>query len=307
MSTCNTPLPNIGSRCRHRIAEIYQLVFTSTYDNTGALNKIALSDAVTLANWQAKFNIFNFSATPLSKFVPTGRWHLIQPDQQDAVTVDEGGYYVKLAEGRFDYTGKWNNPSPYQVKQLKEMETGDVSIYMIDADGRIFGRKEGTDLYPIALQMFMVQNYNPGSYEAQAAVMIGMSLENPKDMNDLWAVELASGNPNSQNDFYNLINCSATVSTPAVTGCIVDIAIDETGDAVTGLATSGTTEYTKWKFVSAAGVVVSLAADTSVTESSTVPGRYTVNEATLLTSGTTYSLQISIAPFDILKAAVVVP
>jgi hypothetical protein len=55
------------------------------------------------------------------------------------------------------------------------------------------------------------------------------------------------------------------------------------------------------------GTVVSLAADTSLTESSTVAGRYTVNEAALLTAGTVYNLQISISPFDIAEATVTVP
>jgi hypothetical protein len=303
---CNSPLPNIGSRCRFSTSEIHQLVFASIYNDAGALNKISLADAVTLANWQTKFNVYNFSATPLTKFVPTGRLHLIQPDQQEAITVDEGGYMEKLADGRYDISARWNNPSPWQVEKIKELETKGIAIYMIDADGRIMGKTDGTDLYPIPLQSFMATNYNFKSYETQAHIDMMMSLANARDINELWGVELTTGNPNSINDFFSLLDCTATVSTPAVTGCVVDIALSETAEAVSGLAAG--TSYTKWKFVKVAdGTVVSLAADTSLTESTTVPGRYTVNEAALLTSGSAYYLQISISPFDIAEATVTVP
>lgn len=303
---CNSPLPNIGSRCRFSTAEIHQLIFASIYDDSGALNKISLANAVTLANWKAKFDVYNFSATPLAKFVPTGRLHLIQPDQQEAITVDEGGYIEQLADGRYDISARWNNPSPYQVKKIKELQTKGIAIYMVDADGRIMGKTDGTDLYPLPLQMFSSSNYNFKSYETQAHIDLMMSLANSRDINDLWGVELSSGNPNSVNDFYSLLDCTATVSTPAVTGCVVDIKLSETSEAVSGLAAG--TSYTKWKFVKVSdGTVVSLAADTSLTESTTVPGRYTVNEAALLTSGAAYMLQISISPFDIAEATVTVP
>ena len=303
-NTCNVSLPNLGSKCKYNSAEIHQLIFLSTANDTGQLNKITLADAVTLANWQAKLDIFNFSATPLAKAVVSGRLHLINPDQQDADMIDEGGYQEKLRDGDYNITARFNNPSPYQINELKKMERAAISIYMIDATGRVIGMKDGDDFIPIPLSYFDTTNFNFKSYETQGHADLMMRVAIPTDMNRLWMIELTDGNPNSTNDFYPLINASQTISSPAVTGCVTAIKIDETGEALSGLA-SGTTDYQKWKFVKSDGTEVSLVGNASVSENAATPGTYTVDEASLLTTGT-WSLQISYPPFDILKATVTV-
>lgn len=300
---CNSPLSNLGSKCKFNIAEIIQLVFVATQNESGALNYLSLSNAALKAQWQAKFNIYNFSTVPLTKFVPSGRLYQVVSDVAEDKTVDENGYYEKLADGDYDIMARVNNPSPYQVKQLKALESTTLSVYLIDKNGKIFGISNGTNLYPIELMNFSATNYKLKTDSAQAMSDLKMRLLDPADINELWGVELSDGNPNSLNDFYSLQNCIATITTPATTGCVVDVELEETGEAVTGL-----TAHASWKFVKTTdGTVKSLAGSGSLVESTTIAGRYTVNESALLASGSAYYLQISIAPFDIAEATVTVP
>jgi hypothetical protein len=306
MDNCNTILPNLGGKCRFNAAEIIQMILVSTYDDNGVPNKLTLSTATAKASWQAKFNIFGYAANSLSKFVPTGRIYRVIADQTDPAEVDDGGYYEKLRDGDYNITAQFNNPSPYLAAQIKKLDGKQISIYMVDANGKIIGIKEGADFYPIPLQNFGAQNYTLKSFESQAMVPIKMRLQNPQDINDLWMIELADGNANSVNDFYSLQDCTLVIGTPAVTGCVATVTLTETGDPVSGL--SGSTMFGSWKFKNTAtGVLTSLAATGSLTESAVNPGVYTVNESTLLTSGQSYMLQIGIAPFDIVQAIVTVP
>ena len=156
---CNAPLSNLGSKCKFNIAEIIQLIFVATTNESGALNYLSLTNAALKAQWQAKFNIFNFSTVPLTKFVPSGRLYQVVSDVAEDKTVDENGYYEKLADGDYDIMARVNNLSPYQVKQLKVMESTTLSVYLVDKNGKIFGISDGTNLYPIELMNFSATNY----------------------------------------------------------------------------------------------------------------------------------------------------
>jgi len=91
------------------------------------------------------------------------------------------------------------------------------------------------------------------------------------------------------------------MSIPATTGCVAALATDRYGVAVSGLV------YTDFNFYDAIApaVAIPLTASTELTESP--DGTYTINKASLLTLGHTYTLKITGDTYDIATGKVVVP
>ena len=306
MSTvCNTALSNLGSGdCKLNMSEMRRIVFVSKNKESGALNYIAQADAATLTNWQTLFDKYAFSSSVLEKAVPTTwLWKLLN-EQGDPVTYDEDGDYVKLRDGDYTVSFELHEEVPEYVGALKEMEENTLCVYLYDvaASGlaRVWGIKDGTDLYPFEITGLQVPNFNLKTSEAISSELIKFRVKFPKKMNALTSVEILLSDLTDDTDFYSLVDAAQVISTPAVTGCITVIDTDRYDEAVTGIA------YTAFDFIDAADdSSVTLAAAGSVTESPN--GTYTINEAALLTTGHTYSLQISHSGYDIAVADVVVP
>lgn len=301
MSTCAYNLPNPGNvNCPVVIGEIKRFLFVSYKDASGAENKISVSDAAAIANWQTLFDKYNFSSDKLTKVVPSTLIFEAAPEQGDPEVFDTAGYYKKTKEGDYNWNFMLNDVDPYYVKQMKLMERNNLAVFMVDTNNKVWGKKSGTDLYPIRLQNINVRNFNPPAYQSISQEQVTFRLYDPEDMNDLYGVTVADGDVYDDGDFYSLVNATGTVSSPAVTGCQVVIATDAESVAVTGIV------YGEITFRDQAdSSTATLAASGSLTESP--DGTYVINEAALLTTGHTYTLEISHSGYDITCGDVVVP
>ena len=301
MAECNPTLPNLGSGdCKLQIGLIRRICFVSQKKEDNSKNTISLATAVALATWQALFDIPGFETNPLEKIVPSDKIYLALSEQEDPVTYDEDGYYKKLKDGNYNITFQLNELYPDKIRAYKELELANVAVWLIDADGKIWGIKNGVNLDPIPLLNFAVENFNLQSTEIISKEAVVMRLENSEDMNALTYVELASGNPLSESDFYSLIDVDTAISTPAVTGCIVTLDTERYDEAVTGFVFGDFIFYGD----TAPTGAITLAGAGSLTE---VAGVYTVNESSLLTTGHTYTLKIRHDGYDVATGSVVVP
>ena len=321
MANCNATLPNASFGCKFDINEIRRFGWTAYKDNGSNRNKIAIADAALLSNIQALFDVPDYRSNTvdnddLTKLLISQLMYEAMAEQADSVTNNDGGYYVKLADGDLTFTAVLKQPSPYMLDQLKELESLDLSMYLFDqkkgGNARIWGMLDGTDIVPLRLQNVDIPDFIPGSRETPSQVTVTFQLRNPSDMNKLYGVEIvddvASGDGlgsdiTDDSDFYALYNASMTITSPAITGANIVIATDtELGsEPVTGIA------FGDWTFRRSDDETdeIVLAAGSSVTESP--DGTYVVNEAALLTSGKTYAVEIAFSGFNITAGDIIVP
>ena len=303
MAVCNeTLLPNLGSGSCDLVQGEQKRVFpTSTKKEDGTLNKMLLTDAPTLANWQILFDKPNFSDSALEKVVPTDIVFETKQENGEPVNFDQGGFFKKLANGDAKITFVVYDKVAQYVKKMYEMADKNLSIYLGDDKNQMGGKKDGLYLVPIKVQTMSVTPFTIANREAPATSTVTIQLKNPLDMNDFWMVEVTDGDMSEDSDFYSLNDVNTTISIPATTGCVAALATDRYGVAVSGLV------YTDFNFYDAIApaVAIPLTASTELTESP--DGTYTINKASLLTLGHTYTLKITGDTYDIATGKVVVP
>lgn len=306
---CNTNLTNIGNGdCKLNIGRIRRMMFTSLRKEDQTYNYITKADAATLAAWQTLINKYSFDTDKLEKVVPTPTLYEVVAEQTDSSAHDSDGYYEKIKDGDITITATLKSVHPGVIRAFKDLEKTTLGVYLIDDDGRIGGKESGINLYPVPIIGLDVQNFMLKGEDISMSTF-KFRIKNPEDMNYLYLVELATGDALSESDIYSLIDGTCVVTSPAVTGGVFTLTDDRYGEAIEGLATSGSTEYLYWKFYDNAdpSTLIPLAADTSITESTTTPGQYTVNEAALFTTGHVYTLKLEAPGYDIPEATVTVP
>lgn len=298
---CNSALTNLGSGdCKLNMSEVRRILFTSKLKEDGTQNYISLSNAATLANWQTLFDKYNFSTSILEKVVPTCWIYKFVTEQTDPQSYNEDGAYVKLRDGDMNCSFELNMEVPEYVGALKALENNTLSVYLIDADSRVWGRKDGVNLYPVEIQALQVPNFQIKSAAAPSIEVVRFGFKSPTDLNALTGVEITDGDVASDSDFYSLIDCDVTISSPAATGCVAVIDTSRYDEAVHGIT------YGAFSFVDiATSVAKGLASGSSLVESPN--GTYTINEAALLTAGHSYYLKISWSRYDIEVGTVTVP
>lgn len=305
-TSCNTALQNLGKAgCKIDLKVLKRIGLVSTKKEDGAYNKIAKTDATAIANWQELMDKPAFSSDVLEKIVWTPVVYEFASDQAEPTAFDTDGYYSKTKDGDYTITFKLNEVDAYTIKQLALNSDKQLSFYMLDAGTKAIGRDVGDDLYPIEAVFVNTQNVNLPTSELISQEMVTIRVKFPEQMNELLAVQIADADYSDDDDFYSLEDVSTTISTPAVTGCVATLVTDSGDVAVTGLAAGD--DYLKWNFYDDAAptVAIPLAAAGSISEGS--DGVYTINEATILTSGQTYSLKVTVSGYDIEVGTVVVP
>lgn len=300
-STCNEALPNLGSACKLVMSEQRRVMFVSKNKEDGSINKILITDAATLANWQTLFDKYNFSSDVLEKVVPTQWIYKLVPEPGDPTVYDEDGDYEKLREGDYNMQFEVHSAVADYISKMKELENVTLCVYFIDADTRVWARKDGTDLVPLEIIGLDVPNFNLKTAELPSIELVKFRIKYPKHMNALTSVEVTDGDVMSDTDFYSLIDVSTTITAPAITGCVADLETTRDGDAVTGFVFGDFVFYDDI----APTVPIPLAAAESLIEDP--DGTYTINEAALLITAHTYLLKISHSGYDVEVGTVVVP
>jgi hypothetical protein len=303
-------LTNIGVDLGFTHAPIRRLVFCLTSNDSGVANVLTLSNAAVLANWQAKFNTYAFAADTSLKFMASPLVREFAKADVEAVWWEVEDYKVKMHNPNVDVTFSILDPSPYILKNMAALEDDLVSVFLITENCEAIGIKDGANLKPIPIKSgsLSVPPYNPRGYSEGSKNVISFRLNVYNDLNSLVAVTIASADVNDDTDFFSLRSCTATVTVPATTGCVITPVVDDvdpsapgTAIPVTGIVHGEITLTDQ----AAPYTVKSLAGSGSLTYLS---GVYTVNESSLLTSGHTYTLKISHAGYDLVpNVSVVVP
>ena len=301
-------LTNLGLDLGFTQSAIRRMIFCLTTNDSGTANKISLSNAAVLANWQTQFNQYAHLSDASDKFVCSPLVREVSKADTEAVFWEVEDYKRKMRNGDADISFSLLDPSPYILKNLKELEDETISVYMIDEDCKAIGVKDGTDLKPLPIKIgsFSSPNWSPGGYTEGSRNVVTFRLDSATDLNSVVAVTIASADVYDNSDFFSLRTCTGTVASPAVTGCTITPVVDDVDPEApaTAIPVVGIV-YTEITFTltTTPFTVVSLAAAGSLTYLS---GVYTVNEVSLLTADKSYTLKISHSGYDIIPSGLVI-
>jgi hypothetical protein len=301
-------LPNLGIDLGFTNSSIRRMIFCLTTNDSGSANVISLSNAAVLANWQTQFNQYDHLTDNSDRFVCTPTLREVSKADSEPEFWEVEDYKRKMREGNADISASLLDVSPYILANLKAFEDQEISVFFIDEDCKAIGIKSGTDLkpFPIKSGSFSCPNWSPGGYTEGSRNVFTFRLDAASDLNSVVGVTIASADVYDDTDFYSLRDASATVSSPAVTGCSFTPTVDDTDPDAPGTAINiAGIVYGEIVFKDQAGGNESLASADSLTY---LAGVYTVNEAALLTAGHTYDIQISHAGYNVVFTnACVVP
>jgi len=304
-------LTNIGIDLGFIHDSIGRMIICLTTDDSGTTNKISLSNAAAIANWQTQFNQYAFLSDASDKYVPTPILREVVKEEGEATFWEVEDYKRKMRNADVDISASLLDPSPYILKNLAEYEDETISAWFITTDTipKAIGILDGTDLkpFPIKVNSFSVPNYSPGGYEEGSRNVFTFRLNSGADLNSIVSVAIADADVTDDTDFFSLRTSSATISSPALTGCVFTPTVDDvdptapaTDINITGIVFGEVVFRDR-----ANDSTVSLADANSISYSS---GAYTVNEAGLLTTGHTYDIETSHSGYDVVFTnACVVP
>lgn len=307
-------LSNIGVFGQnYQFGKVRRLAFQLKYKEDGTRNKLTGSSGqITLATLQTLVNKHSYDSDVKEKLVITPFVYQYKPTPEDPTIYDNNdNFRLKTKEGDLTATFIMEMPHPGIVRQLKEYENYQIGMYQIDDDSRIGGYVDDTYIYPIECSL-EVKPWKQFDYEDPTKLMCTIRFYNPLDINhfDFAQIVDADGddaNINDNTQFYSLTDCKLTVTTPAVTGCIVKVENKRLSTVGNSVGITGLT-YTDFQFRNQTTLATTaLAGAGSITESTSVEGQYTINESALLTAGVSYWIEIIADKYDAVRAAVVVP
>ena len=140
--------------------------------SNGTLNQI--DDPSLKASWTAVKN-----ATDSTKVVALPNFYSpsIVPGDRQIVGENSNdtpdGIGIVLGEGASTISGNFSQAHPVTISQLKKLECEQLGIYLVNASGRIFGKKAtpsdsattAVSISPIPIKSFFVKGYETGSMD----------------------------------------------------------------------------------------------------------------------------------------------
>jgi hypothetical protein len=301
--------PNIGADLGLNHGPIRRLVFCLTNKDSGEANVIPLADAASIANWRTRFNTFYHASDPSVRFVPTPLVYQVGFEDGEPTYWEVEDYRRTMRQATSDLNFSLLDPSPYILKNLANLEDSILSVFFITSDNKAIGMKDGTNLKPLPIQAnsLSVPYYKPSGYDVGSDNVVSFRLSSGADRNNIVAVTIADGQVTDSADFFSLRAATGVVSSPATTGCVINITLDDVNPADPGTAIPVTgIVHGEVKFVlqESPYTEVSLASAASLT---VVGGQLTINEADLLTTQKVYLPKISHNGYDIVCGTVTVP
>jgi len=297
-------MDNLGISVGLAIKSARRLIICPTYDDSEAVNDIAISslvsNAVPIAVLQALYDKWwhidtdnKMMATPqLSEFTFT---------DNDPVKSESEWYSRVLQDGTRDVSFVFNDITPRVIAQLRLLSvSGLFSFYIVTSDDRLIGKFDGTNLVPFQIQsgsIYVGSKKLPG-YTEHAKDVITFRMNEANAMDEMFAIPISGGYVTSDAAHWSLEDATCTPSSQTVDGVTLTVVKTarnvETGvqDPVTGIlftevaadATDGTDDE-----------VPALTANWEETSD----GVYVWDETGVFTSGKTYTVKISKSKVDV--------
>jgi hypothetical protein len=307
--SCTDGIINFGQPvCIDSFDRVARIVFVNYQDNAGAVNSIKTSDFTSGVLNAAYF------AGKLNDTDKSQRWYLtetinmVEPVREDNVTQEIDGIMYNVAQGVKTFSGQFNGgvASPKYSGVLKSLGCQQMGYFYFDVQGNIVGSWNDVtgELDPIKIQRntFQVKYIEPTKTTVQGIqlkFMIG-ELENDADLNYIPASDITA----DLEALRSMIDAEFTAATSiTTTGFVVTLGYVY-GTAFTNQPYVGgiTANFTLTEVTPTPGAITI----TSVTESSTIPGKYTF-VIPAQTSGDALSLDFTKTGFEADAITITIP
>lgn len=249
MSCCLTPLMNTGAGCSAILKDSRQLFFVKKYKTDGSRNYLDLSASLTTAIFTALIN----KADVNERVYPSLLLEFDTPENGEAISVDLGQERsLKLADGirKESVQMVGEKASNILAGEMKKLECGEWSAYVVDRDGSIRGMFDGTDktkLYPISIDegsmsvTFLNQNLTTPTAQS---IKLDFSWSRSEAIEDVRVVDV-SEMTNSPLGLKGLFTVTGVVTAISTTGYTLQL-ITQYGSMLTPVYVAGmvTTDLT---------------------------------------------------------------
>jgi hypothetical protein len=302
-------ISNIGINRGFTHGAIRRVGFILKSTTAGTDNLISIADADTLANLQAKQNVWDHSADTSLRLLWTSIVYKATSTPGDPVTWEVEDFKEEMRAGVEDMAFSLLNPSPQYMDRLIALKASVLGVYFLTEYDELLGMKDGVNIKPFPVQFgsLSIPNYKTRGYSEGSENIFSFRLLSGVDKNKMISVVVDDGDVTSDEDFFSLEPATGTIGAPAVTGCTITPVCDNynpTDAAGTAIPVTGIT-YTMITFVDQADdSEVTLAAAGSLTYTG---GVYTVNEAALLTTAHVYDVEIEMPRYQVTCGIVTVP
>ena len=282
LCSCGVSLQNTGTpNCIPIFGVTKQLILVPLIADDGTYNSIDPTDTLDSAYFTALIN----NADDSKRWYPTGAMKNVSGERADPITETfEDGSKVFIRQGVRTFSAMILKGGPELLNQLNSNRCSSFGAYMIDSDGSIYGKVKNNDglLYPIEVQA--ASFYGKLVFSTDTTIQkIALSFEwgvDEKD-EDLRMIQSSSISGVNLSSIAGLLNAYVKVVSCGQTSLVIDVFAKYgnfvTGTPIEGLlvadfasSTSGTSSKIR-NTTTSADVTIS-----SVTESSSIPGRYTL-------------------------------
>ena len=305
---CNASLLNSGvPNCVYIPNVTYKLLITPTFDSTGAKNFIDTTATLDAAFFTDLLNAGRSGATTTDekkRVYPIGAFKNVEDVRGDDVTEsfnDTSTAFIQ--EGSRTFTGLIiDRPSPTLLGKMKSWRCAQISAYVVDIDGNIYGNgSESGKLFPIRLDS---ETWSPKFMKTADATVAKLQLDftySKDEADEDIKMILADETTPDVRDLTGLIDVNAgAASSISTTGFVTELSFDY-GSAVNAQTFKGAVlaDFDLYNDTQTSAVVI-----TSVTESP--DGTYTFVIPSQ-TSADSMTLNLQKDGFDMTALTVVIP
>jgi hypothetical protein len=301
-------IPNIGTNRGFTHGAIRRVGFVLKSTAAGTDNLISIADADTLANWQAKQNVWDHSADTSLRVLWTSILYKATSTPGDPVVWEVEDFKEEMRAGVEDMAFSLLNPSPQYMDRLIAIKGQILAVWFMTEYDEALGMKDTANLKPLPIQTgsLSIPNYKTRGYAEGSENIWSFRLLSGVDKNRMIKVTVTDGDVTSDEDFYSLEPATGTIASPAVTGCTITPVCDNytPNDPATAIPVTGITHGMITFVDRASGTTKTLAGAGSLTYLS---GVYTINESALLTTAHAYDVQIAMPRYQVTCGIVTVP
>jgi hypothetical protein len=273
---CNASLGNSGlPNCVYIPNVTYKLIVTPTFDSTGAKNYIDTTATLDNAFFTDLLNAGRSGATNTDekqRIYPIGAFKNVEDIRGEDVTEsfnDNSTSFIQ--EGTRTFTGMIiDRPSPTLLGKMKSWRCSQISAYIVDIDGNLYGNgSEADKLYPFRLDS---ETWSPKFMKTADATVAKLQLD------------FTYAKDEADEDIKMILADETTPDVRDLNGLLDVNAAAATSISTTGFVTSLTYDY--GSAVTAQNFKGAVLADFDLNEVSPTPGAIVITSVTESPDGT---------------------